>query len=56
MSPGLTQHIGELDAHMTELLISHMSRGLLRLEGFIMRLQHDAVSPSYVSARVDPDP
>jgi hypothetical protein len=44
MTPGMTQYIGELSPQMTELLCSHMSRGLLRLEGFAMRLQHDAVS------------
>jgi hypothetical protein len=46
MTPAMTHYIGELNPGMTDLLVSHMARGLLRLEGFAMRLQHDAVSPS----------
>ena len=45
MTPGMTQYIGELNPQMTDLFVSHMSRGLLRVEGFAMRLQHDAVGP-----------
>ena len=40
----MTEYIGELNRPMTEILCSIMSRGLLRLEGFAMRLHPEAVS------------
>lgn len=40
----LTHYIGDLDAVVSDILISHMSRGLLRLEGFALRLHPDSVS------------
>lgn len=40
----MTEYIGELNRPMTDILCSVLARGLLRLEGFAMRLHPDAVS------------
>jgi SWI/SNF-related matrix-associated actin-dependent regulator of chromatin subfamily A3 len=55
MTPGMTHYIGELNPQMTDLLVSHLSRGLLRLEGFAMRIQHDAVSSASIISGVITD-
>lgn len=49
MTPGMTNYIGELNRPMSDILCSIMARGLLRLEGFAMRLHPDAVSPVQLS-------
>ncbi|WOO85037.1 Helicase-like transcription factor CHR27 [Vanrija pseudolonga] len=41
MTPGMTTYIGDLDPAVSEVLISMLTRGLCRLEGFAMRLQPD---------------
>ncbi len=42
-SAGMSSYIGDLDASVADVLINPISRGLLRLEGFIQRLQPEAV-------------
>jgi SWI/SNF-related matrix-associated actin-dependent regulator of chromatin subfamily A3 len=44
MSAMMSCYIGDLDSSLTTILTTHVQRGLLRLEGFILRLQPDAVS------------
>lgn len=44
LSPGMTQYIGELSNDLTDVLCSIMARGLLRLEGFALRIPSDGVS------------
>ncbi|ORX34003.1 SNF2 family N-terminal domain-domain-containing protein [Kockovaella imperatae] len=41
MTPGMSSYIGDLDPHLAEQLIPLVSRGLLRLEGFIQRVFAD---------------
>lgn len=40
----MTSYIGELEFAVADVLVNPISRGLLRLEGFVQRLQPDAVS------------
>ena len=39
----MSSYIGDLDVSVADVLVNPMSRGLLRLEGFIQRLQPEAV-------------
>ncbi|ORY30328.1 SNF2 family N-terminal domain-domain-containing protein [Naematelia encephala] len=39
MTPGMSCYIGELDARASQVLIDHVARGLVRLEGFLLRNQ-----------------
>ncbi|KAK4684735.1 hypothetical protein P7C73_g5428, partial [Tremellales sp. Uapishka_1] len=41
-TPGLTSYVGDLDPPVGDVLASVMARGLLRLEGFALRLQPEA--------------
>ena len=43
----MANYIGDLDPAIAEILINPISRGLLRLEGFIQRLQPEAVGNFY---------
>jgi hypothetical protein len=46
-TPDLITYVGEIqtgDTKVESLLCQYMSGGLCRLEGYIMRLQHDMVS------------
>lgn len=43
-SAGLYTYIGDLDMRHAKVLSDLMARGLVRLEGFVQRLQPEAVS------------
>jgi SWI/SNF-related matrix-associated actin-dependent regulator of chromatin subfamily A3 len=42
----MSSYIGELDQGLGNLLLPQVQRGLLRLEGFILRIPHDIVRAS----------
>lgn len=51
----MSSYIGDLDVHVADILSNPIARGLLRLEGFIQRLQPEAVSGFFIPVTRKPD-